>query len=76
VALCKEIEMEQPVGSYPHEQALFSRAWLLTVQEQGQLAVDAFDDLIAAYPEKANQPVIIKHRERALESKTKQKATP
>jgi outer membrane protein assembly factor BamD (BamD/ComL family) len=76
VALCQEIEREQPVGSYPHEQALFSRAWLLTVQEQGQLAVDAFDDLIAAYPEKANQPVIIKHRERALESKAKQKAIP
>lgn len=76
VAICEEIEREQPVGSIPHEQALFSRAWLLTVQEQGQVAVDAFDDLIAAYPEKANQPVIIQHRERAIAGKNKPKSTP
>lgn len=76
VALCQEIEREQPVGSLPHEQALFSRAWLLTVQEQGQAAVDAFDDLIAAYPEKGRQPVIIQHRERALAGLTKKKTTP
>jgi tetratricopeptide (TPR) repeat protein len=76
VAICQEIEREQPVGSIPHEQALFSRAWLLTVQEQGQVAVDAFDQLIASYPEKAKQPVIIQHRERALAGLAKQKPSP
>jgi outer membrane protein assembly factor BamD (BamD/ComL family) len=76
VAICQEIEREQPVGSLPHEQALFSRAWLLTVQEQGQAAVDAFDQLIADYPEKGRQPVIIQHRERALAGLTKKKSTP
>ena len=76
VAMCEEIEREQPVGSFPHEQALFSRAWLLTVHEQGQAAVDAFDQLISDYPEKGKQPVIIQHRERAFAGLNKKKATP
>lgn len=71
VSICDEIAKEQPVGSFPHEQALFAKAWLLTVQDQGEEAVAAFDDLAAAYPDKMQQPPIQAHRERAIASASK-----
>lgn len=72
VTICNEITREQAVGTSAHEQAMFVRAWLLTVQDQGSAAVAAFDDLAAAYPDKMKQPPIIQHRERALKSAAKQ----
>ena len=68
VSLCREIIAGQPAGSFRHEQALFSKAWLLTVHNQGEAAVAAFERFAAAYPEKAMQPPIRRHRERAEES--------
>jgi len=52
VSICDSIVREQAKGTFPHEQALFSKAWLLTVHDQGQQAVRAFDELATAYPEK------------------------
>ncbi len=71
VALCDEIIADQPAGSFRHEQALFSKAWLLTVHDQGEAAVAAFDEFAAAYPEKSAYPPIRRHRERAQESADK-----
>lgn len=66
VSLCEEIAKEQPKGSFAHEQAMLSRAWLLTIHRQGKAAVAAFDAMAAAYPEKMLHPPIRKHREEAL----------
>ena len=68
ISICDLITKEQDRGTFPHEQALFAKAWLLTVQDQGQDAVDAFDDLADAYPEKIQQPAIKLLIERALAS--------
>lgn len=72
VSICSEIIKEQAVGSLANEQAMFVKAWLLTVQDQGAAAVTAFDELAAAYPEKMNHQPIIQHRERALKSAASQ----
>lgn len=69
--MCDQIVKVQPVGSFPHEQALFSKAWLLTVHDQGKAAVAAFEDLAADYPEKMKQPPIQLHVKRAQESAAK-----
>jgi tetratricopeptide (TPR) repeat protein len=71
VNLCDDIIAAQTPGSFRHEQAMFSKAWLLTVHNQGEAAVEAFDRFAAAYPEKAAQPPVVRHRERALESASK-----
>jgi len=71
VSICDSIIKEQPLGSFPHEQAMFAKAWLLTVQDQGKAAVDAFSALAAAYPDKMLEPPVIQHRERALASAQK-----
>jgi len=72
VAICDSIIKEQTAGKQPHEQAMFAKAWLLTVHDQGAAAVAAFDELGAAYPTKMKHPPIIRHRERALKSAANQ----
>jgi len=71
VSICDQIVKEQLVGTFPHEQALFSKAWLLTVHDQGKSAVAAFEDLAADYPKKMQQPPIQRHLERAVASAAK-----
>jgi TolA-binding protein len=62
-ALCETIAKNFPKGSFRHEQALFSRAWLFWAQREWQKSKTAFDALIAAYPEKTNHPPIVEYIE-------------
>ena len=68
ISICDSIVEEQALGTFPHEQALFTKAWLLTVQDQGQAAVSAFEELAAAYPEKMQHPPIKQYMKIASES--------
>lgn len=65
VAICEEIAKEQATGSLAQEQALFARAWLLTVHKQWKAALAAFDDLAAAFPEKLLHPPVQRYWELA-----------
>jgi len=76
VALCQEIAREQAPGTFAQEQALFARAWLLTVHKQWKPAVAAFDDLAAAYPEKLLHPPVQRYRELALQGPQTGKGMP
>lgn len=70
--MCDRIVKVQPVGSFPHEQALFAKAWLLTAHDKGKAAVAAFADLAAAYPEKMKQPPLQRYLAEAKASAAKQ----
>ena len=72
VAMCDRIARVQPAGSFPHEQALFAKAWLLTAHGKGKEAVAAFENLAAAYPEKMKQPPIQRYLAEAKASAAKQ----
>lgn len=59
VKLCALIAADMPSGSFRHEQALFTRAWLLRTHKDWPNAKQAFAELIANYPAKAShEPVI------------------
>ncbi len=57
IKLC-EIQAKEFRGEFYEEQALFSRAWLYWTQKKWVKAKSAFDDLIKAYPAKAEHAPI------------------
>jgi TolA-binding protein len=59
VRLCEKIAGAFPVGSFRHEQALYTRAWLLWTQKQWKTSLAAFQDLTKSYPQKAIHPPIV-----------------
>ena len=65
ITLLEGIVNDFPVGSQRHEQALYTRAWLFWAQRQWPQAVEAFEDLIQAYPEKSHHPAITRYIEQA-----------
>ncbi len=62
IALCDE-QAKEFKSCFFHEQALFSKAWLLWTRKRWTEARAAFDDLITHYPEKAVHPPIVKYIE-------------
>jgi tetratricopeptide (TPR) repeat protein len=63
VEMCAAIARDFPAGSFRHEQALYTRAWLLRTHKQWQEANVAFEDLVRYYPAKASHPPIIRYME-------------
>ena len=63
VRVCEFIVKTLPVGSFRHEQALYTRAWLLKVNQQWPEALAAFDQYVQAYPLSAKHPPIIAYLE-------------
>lgn len=57
IEMC-EIQAKEFPNSARGERALFSRAWLHWTRKEWAKAKAAFDDLIAAYPDNANDPPI------------------
>jgi tetratricopeptide (TPR) repeat protein len=53
VQLCDQISQKRASGSFAQEQALYVKAWLLTVHEQWREAVAAYAVLQKAFPEKS-----------------------
>ncbi len=71
IALCEE-QAQEFRGHFMGEQALFSHAWLLMVDEQWEPALDSFLQLVAAYPRSADNPHVqsyIAHCEQNLEKR-------
>jgi len=62
IELCEEQAKEFNSG-FLHEQALFSKAWLLWTRQRWTESKAAFDELIRNYPEKAVHPPIMKYME-------------
>jgi len=58
IKYCDEMIKNFPIGQFRHEQALFSKAWLLRCHGQWQDSLQAFNQLISEYPNKAKQKVI------------------
>ena len=61
VSMCAAIGRDFSPGTFRHEQALFTRAWLLRTHKQWKDAQDAFAELIKFYPAKANHPPIVQY---------------
>jgi len=58
IAQCDRIAKSNPAGSFRLEQALYSKAWLYWAKNEWKQALAGFEDLIAAFPEKAQHPPI------------------
>jgi len=63
VEMCAAIARDFPPGSFRHEQALYTRAWLLRTHKQWEQAHAAFEDLVRYYPAKASHPPILRYME-------------
>ena len=63
VDMCAAIAHDFSPGSFRHEQALFTRAWLLRTHKEWSDAKTAFAEMIEFYPAKANHPPIISYIE-------------
>lgn len=63
ISLCEKIAQHQPQGTFRHEQALYTKAWLFWIQHDWKAALGAFNDLIKSYPSKASQPAIQRYVE-------------
>jgi len=63
VEMCAAIASDFPPGSFRHEQALYTRAWLLRTHKQWEQAHAAFEDLVRYYPAKASHPPIVRYME-------------
>jgi len=68
--LCVQIARTFPKGSFRHEQALYSRAWLFWAKKDWPSGVAAFEALIAAYPAKAQHPPIVRYLEECRQGVT------
>lgn len=61
VAMCDELIATFPKGSFRHEQAVFSKAWLFWVHKQWQPALDGFELLMRDYPASATHAPILEY---------------
>jgi outer membrane protein assembly factor BamD (BamD/ComL family) len=61
IALCEVLAKTVPKERKLHEQAMFARAWIYWSKNDWAKARVAFQDLIAAYPEKASHPPIMEY---------------
>jgi hypothetical protein len=61
VALCEKVAAAQEPGSFRHEQALYSKAWLLWTQHEWKPSLEAFTALVKAYPAKNIHPAIVEY---------------
>ena len=59
VKACENIVQSAPAGTYRHEQALYTSAWLLWVNKQWPQALTEFQNLVQVYPAKAVHPPIV-----------------
>lgn len=59
VARCELVARAFSPGTFRHEQALYTRAWLLWTQKQWAISLAAFRDFVKAYPHKAIHPPIV-----------------
>ncbi len=63
VEMCAAIARDFPSDSFRHEQALYTRAWLLRTHKQWGQAKSAFEDLVRYYPAKGSHPPIVRYME-------------
>lgn len=63
IEMCTEIASDFPPGTFRHEQALYTRAWLLRTHKQWEKASAAFEELLRYYPAKASHPPIMRYME-------------
>ena len=61
VDLCAALAKDMPKDSFRHEQALFTRAWLLRTHKQWAKAKLAFEELVREYPSKATHEPIMQY---------------
>jgi TolA-binding protein len=59
VAHCDAAAKGALAGSFRHEQALYTRAWLLWTQKKWALSLAGFKEFVKAYPPKATHPPIM-----------------